>query len=280
MNKIGLIGVGKMGKPLLNNLLKQGYCVNTLLSPNTEPIDGVTGQTFYSRDINSFVLNSDVILSALPKSSITLNMVSSINNENKKTWIDLCSSCPKDAVKINRILNKQEIDYIDAPVSGGPKGMEDSNITSVVSGPRDVYQDSLDILRLYSSKIVYASEKVGTASMIKLANNTLLALNLVSTSEVMNVLKENDIDMHMALNFINNSSGKSHVSSQRYPDNILNGKHNFGFSYELHRKDILTFFNNSEIYADSMLETLHRIYNDPKNIELNDHTEIVNYWKS
>ena len=67
MNRIGLIGVGKMGKPLLNNLLKQGYCVNTLLSPNTEPIDGVTGQTFYSRDINSFVLNSDVILSALPK---------------------------------------------------------------------------------------------------------------------------------------------------------------------------------------------------------------------
>ena len=42
MNRIGLIGVGKMGLPLLNTLVKHGYYVNTLLSHNTKPIDGVT----------------------------------------------------------------------------------------------------------------------------------------------------------------------------------------------------------------------------------------------
>ena len=224
---------------------------------------------------------SDTIISVLPKSSDTLNLVSKIKDvNNKKAWIDLCSSCPKDVIKINKILDYNNIRYIDAPMSGGPEGMKKSNITTVVSGPSDVYQNNLNLLRLYSNKVIYASENIGTASMIKLANNTLLALNLVSTSEIMNVLKENDIDIHMALDFINNSSGKSHVSSQRYPDNILDGKHNFGFSYELHKKDVITFLNNSDVYTGSMLEVLHRIYNDPKNNELNDHTEIVNYWKS
>ena len=508
MNRIGLIGVGKMGLPLLNNLVKHGYYVNTLLRDNTTTIKNTTGQTFFANDINSFISKSDTIISVLPKSSDTLNLVSKIKDVNNlkvyetihnadavcfdvdstiineegintlakflgksseinkltelamdgnmdfresiqkrlnimkpsrtsindcmkanppqinpgtlelikdlqqngktvflisggfrlmikpiaaalgiiddhvyantlffdkegkyssfnineptstsegktkvitklkekygyksvvmigdgytdlmtkkvadafigfggnivrpnirkesdwyvysmdeirrvfnnkhllpknKTWIDLCSSCPKDVIKINRILDYNNIGYIDAPMSGGPEGMKKSNITTVVSGPSDVYQNNLNLLRLYSNKVIYASENIGTASMIKLANNTLLALNLVSTSEVMNVLKKNKIDIHSALEFINNSSGKSHVSSQRYPDNILNGKHNFGFSYELHKKDVITFFNNSYIYTDSMLEVLHRIYNDPKNNKLNDHTEIVNYWKS
>ena len=281
MNRIGLIGVGKMGLPLLNTLVKHGYYVNTLLRDNTTTIKDTTGQTFFANDINSFISKSDTIISVLPKSSDTLNLVSKIKDiNNKKAWIDLCSSCPKDVIKINKILDYNNIGYIDAPMSGGPEGMKNSNITSVVSGPSDVYRNNLNLLRLYSNKVIYASENIGTASMIKLANNTLLALNLVSTSEIMNVLKENDIDIHMALDFINNSSGKSHVSSQRYPDNILDGKHNFGFSYELHKKDVITFFNNSDVYTDSMLEVLHRIYNDPKNNELNDHTEIVNYWKS
>ena len=123
--------------------------------------------------------------------------------------MDLCSSCPNDVLEINNKLNKNNIEFIDAPVSGGPKGMRESNITTVASGPFETYNSFYDIIKVYSSKVFYCSQNVGTSSSIKLANNTLLAMNLISTAEVLNNLKSKNIDIVKALEFINNSSGKN-----------------------------------------------------------------------
>ena len=51
---------------------------------------------------------------------------------------------------------------------------------------------------------------------------------------------------------------------QRYPDNILNGKYNYGFSYNLHKKDILTFLNSKNIDDRFLLSKIRDIYKDKK----------------
>ena len=64
---------------------------------------------------------------------------------------------------------------------------------------------------------------------------------------------------------------------QRYPDNILNGKYNYGFSYNLHKKDILTFLNSKNIDDRFLLSKIRDIYKDKK-YEISqdmDHTEIT-----
>ena len=274
---IGWIGIGNIGMPLLKKLLKKKYNVNVLLEKNNNIFDNCL--TFKENEINKFINYNDKIISVLPNSKITYDIVNNIqNNKNKKYWMDLCSSCPKDVNKINNKLLKNNIEYIDAPISGGPKGIINGNITSIISGPENTFNIFNDIINIYSKKIFYVSDKVGTSSIIKLANNTLLAINLISSAEIINNLNKKNININNALNFINNSSGRNWATLQRYPDNILTNKYDYGFSYELHKKDVLTFIDNIDKINDNFILTqIKNIYEDNsyKLSEDMDHTEIV-----
>lgn len=275
--KVGLIGVGNMGAPLLRKLLNNHHYQVSLLLENNN-YSKYPCKVFTNNQLEEFIKDNSSIISILPNSRITYDLVSNINNRDPKIWMDLCSSSPKDVIKISHNLQSKHIKYIDAPVSGGPQGMKNGALTTIVSGPKKTYQDFLNIINLYSNKVFYVSEKVGTSSTIKLANNTLLALNLVSTAEIINILDEQSIDIPTALNFINNSSGRNWATLQRYPDNILTGKYDYGFSYNLHKKDVLTFLDSIETIKDNFLLTkIKDIYEDDQfNLGENmDHTEIV-----
>ena len=276
--RIGLIGVGNMGMPLLKQLTNNNYDVNVLINKSKNLKNLKNYKVFNKNELNNFIKYNSMIISVLPNSKITHDLVSNISNTDKKKWMDLCSSCPNDVLEINNKLNKNNIEFIDAPVSGGPKGMRESNITTVASGPFETYNSFYDIIKVYSSKVFYSSQNVGTSSSIKLANNTLLAMNLISTAEVLNNLKSKNIDIVKALEFINNSSGKNSATEERYPEYILTEKYNFGFSYDLHKKDILTFLNYIKPLDNRfLLSKIKEIYNDDKTKIHNDmdHTEIV-----
>ena len=276
---IGIIGLGNMGFPLFKKLIRNNFNVNVLIEKNnTQKL--IKCNVYKQNNLNDFVKNSSTIISVLPNSKITLDLVNNINTycfNDQKKWLDICSSCPNDVKTINKILNENNIKYIDAPVSGGPRGMADGTLTSIVSGPKKTYEDMLPIIKLYSDKIYYISHVVGTSSMIKIANNTLLALNLISAAEILNILDKKNINIKEALHFINHSSGRSWATLQRYPDHILTNKYDYGFSYELHKKDILTFLNNTEISDKFLLDKLKDIYQDNNSFlgENMDHTEIV-----
>ena len=276
---IGIVGLGNMGFPLFKKLIRNNFNVNVLIEKNnTQKL--MRCNIYKQNNLNDFIKNSSTIISVLPNSKITLEIVNNINTNSfndQKKWLDICSSCPNDVKNINKILNKNNIKYIDAPVSGGPKGMAEGTLTTIVSGPKKLYEDILPIIELYSDKIFYISDEVGSSSMIKIANNTLLALHLISAAEILNILEKKNINIKEALKFINNSSGRSWVTLQRYPDHILTNKYDYGFSYELHKKDILTFLNTTEISNKFLLDKLKNIYDD-KNFFLGenmDHTEIV-----
>ena len=225
--------------------------------------------------MNPFLDQSDTIISVLPRSETTLSLVESIDKNHNKDWLDLCSSNPKDVRVINAILSLKGFNYVDAPVSGGPKGIEEGKVSTIVSGQKGTVENLWPVISNYANNIYHISENVGTASMVKLANNTLLGMNLLTVAEVLKALENEDIDKEKALKFINVSSGRSWVTKQRYPDNILTNKYDYGFSYDLHRKDILTFMDSIDLekIQTPFLKELKDIYEEERSI--NDHTEIV-----
>ena len=99
---IGLIGVGNIGMPLLKKLLKKKYNVSVLLEKNNNIFEKCL--TFKENEIDNFINLNDKIISVLPNSKITYDIVNNVKNnkKNKKYWMDLCSSCPKDVTKISK----------------------------------------------------------------------------------------------------------------------------------------------------------------------------------
>lgn len=302
--RCGLIGTGQMGGPLLHHLYLKSHCTPNpsvqLTRVLTEPSMVTTVQTQLqeiqqdhtshlshsshsshwpqvppevtllesSRDehLKQFMEETDVIVSVLPKSTITREIVERMvdthsetteglddnydNDNNRvvpKRFVDLCSSNPRDVRQMAALLKHVHIDYMDAPVSGGPSGMRNQSLSCVVSGPSQTVEACrTDIFPLFANHIQYVGERVGIASALKLANNTLLAANLLSVDAVLNVLESNGIPNAMAIDFINTASGRSWVTQQRYPDQILPGRFQYGFSLALHAKDVVTFLQMGE----------------------------------
>lgn len=273
--RVGLIGMGGMGYPLFQNFLKQNLKINILMDPHY-PKQFQKATIFNSNQFHDFIEQSHLIFSTLPESSMTRKVVSFIPKPVSETtyWIDLCSSCPQDVSYINQRLEEMGIEYMDAPVSGDPQGMVEGTLSTVISGPITCYQQAYDVISSYNQNISYISDKVGTASAVKLANNTLVAANLISVAEVLTVLDKQNIDIDEALHFINSSSGRSWVSSHRFPEHILNNEFRSNFTYQRHQKDILTFLKNENLEDTYFLKTLAKIYGNPEH-QFKDHTEIV-----
>ena len=301
-------GTGKMGAPLLDNVLDHArkhpdrarvtgmlvehHQYNEVWKRWMDTDDDATRQirvldaSKYD-DFREWVENADVLLSVLPRSGITRQFAERVTlpyaPSEERRWVDLCSSDPDDTEHIAATLRRVGIGYVDAPVSGGSKGMSNKALSCVVSGEkRTVDLCREDVFPLFANKVQYVGDKVGTASRLKLANNILLAANLLSVNAVLRVLRNHGIAEDDAIVFFNSASGRSWVTQQRYPDHILPETHDYGFSLELHAKDVLSFMKDAEQQmpsddnASSVLTAVKAAYAGQVGCgDGVDHTEIV-----
>ena len=164
--RIGLIGLGNMGYPLFQNLLKRKYNVSVLLeTKNTDFIHQYN--TYYIHQIDKFVNNNDKIISVLPNSKITLDVVNEINlNEinlkeinKRKYWIDLSSSNPHDIINLRNKLKNLNIEFLNSEIFGSTTDMKNGKLLTILSGSKLAYHNCFDLINIYSKHINYLPPK-------------------------------------------------------------------------------------------------------------------------
>jgi 3-hydroxyisobutyrate dehydrogenase len=143
---------------------------------------------------------------------------------------------PEITRKISKTLQLREINFIDAPVSGGPKGANQGNIAIMVGGTKTQFSTIKPIMDDISSNIFYAGE-VGSGHSIKAGNNLLNLICRMATFEVISMLVKDGVKPETAVNIIQKSSGRNYATEITLPDNILSGKMFQGFSTGLMKKD-------------------------------------------
>jgi 3-hydroxyisobutyrate dehydrogenase len=147
---------------------------------------------------------------------------------------------------------------LDCPVSGGPEKAEMGNLTSMVSGNIDEYHKIKYYINLFSN--TNYTGPIGSAHAIKSINNLLNVSNLIIANEGINALSKLGIEPEIALSVINKSSGRSLMTEERLPMNVLNGKFNYGFKLNLMQKDTdlaLNLINNKE-YFEPIIKKINK----------------------
>lgn len=150
--------------------------------------------------------------------------------------IDMTTGEPEISRKISKALQSKEINFIDAPVSGGPKGANQGNIAIMVGGTKTQFSTIKPIMDDISSNIFYAGE-VGSGHSIKAGNNLLNLICRMATFEVISMLVKDGVSPETAVNIIQKSSGRNYATEITLPDNIISGKMFQGFSTGLMKKD-------------------------------------------
>ena len=150
IKKIGFIGIGLMGLPMAKNLLKAGYELKAFnrTESKAEPLKEFGAEIASS--IKDVVNGSDAVITMLTDDkAIDDVMYSSDFLDNLKsdaTVIDMSSVKPTTAIKHGNNLNSKNINYLDAPVSGGTIGAEEASLAIMVGGEQIVFDEVIDIL--------------------------------------------------------------------------------------------------------------------------------------
>lgn len=238
--KIGFIGLGNMGKPLAERLLLNNQLfVHDLNQKNLEYFTN-KGAIACSTP-SELASNTSRIFLCLPTSTIVEKVITGenglLNSTTKGSFIiDMTTGEPEVTRKIAEILEEKEINFIDAPVSGGPKGASQGNIAIMVGGTESQFSTIKPIMNSISSNIFYAG-KIGSGHSIKAGNNLLNLICRMATFEVISLLVKDGVDPKRAIEIIQKSSGRNYATEITLPDNILSGKMIQGFSTGLMKKD-------------------------------------------
>ena len=151
MMKIGFIGTGLMGLPMAKNLLKSDFKLKVFNRSinKAEPLKEFGAEI--SKTLGEVVKDNDFIITMLTDdSAVDAIMNNSDLLENLKsgsTVIDMSSVKPTTATKYGNSLKSKNINYLDAPVSGGTIGAEEASLAIMVGGEQSVFDNSINILK-------------------------------------------------------------------------------------------------------------------------------------
>ena len=190
--KIGFIGIGLMGLPMAKNILKAGYNLKAFnrSQSKAEPLKDFGAEI--SSTINDVVKESDVLITMLTDDTAIDDVMNSSNFlDNLKsgtTVIDMSSVKPTTATKYYNNLKLKNINYLDAPVSGGTIGAEEASLAIMVGGEQKVFDEVIDIFKTMGNPTLVGPS--GSGQVSKLANQVIVGLTIGAVAEAITLCEK------------------------------------------------------------------------------------------
>ena len=183
--QIGFIGVGLMGFPMAKNLLKSGYKLKAFNRTQDKAERLKEFGAEISTSIKDAVTNSDIIITMLTDDTAVKKVMSSDefvkNIKSNATVIDMSSINPVLSKKYAEILKEKNINYLDAPVSGGTIGAEEASLAIMVGGEEKIFKVCHDLLKKLGNPTLVGPVSSGQIS--KLANQIIVGVTIGAVAE-------------------------------------------------------------------------------------------------
>ena len=240
--KLSFIGLGVMGYPMAGFLSKAGhdvtvfnrtmskaekwcteYCGNLSESPKqaakgAEIVFICVGN---DDDVREVILHEDGAIHGLGKSAII---------------VDHTTASARLAVEVYNEARKHEINFLDAPLSGGQAGAESGQLTIMVGGDREVFDKVLPVMDCYAKACTLIGE-AGSGQKAKMVNQICIASLIQGLSEALHFAKRENLDIAAVMGAISKGAAQSWQMENRW-QTMIDDEFDFGFAVEWMRKDL------------------------------------------
>lgn len=251
----GFIGLGNMGGPMAQRLLDAGYALHVADSDPAKVQPLVACGAHACDSARAVGDAADVVFLSLPDGKVVQAVVNSQNGltqaRRAKCVVDLSTIGPAAARHACDTLAQHGIEYVDAPISGGPTGAERGTLAIMVACALPRYEALTQILSHFG-KPFYLGASAGQAQVMKLANNLLSATAVAITSEAMALGVKAGLDARTMIDVINAGSGRNSATMEKFPKAVLTGTFNVGFAARLAHKDVRLCLEEAERYGIPM----------------------------
>ncbi len=253
--KIGFIGLGIMGKPMVRNLIKGGYQVAVHDITAASVAEAVAGGAVAGGSSLKTAAQSDVIITMLPDGpdvdAAVLGAGGILEGARPGSIIaDMSSINPTVSQKIAAACAAKDVGFLDAPVSGGEPKAIDGTLTIMVGGDQDTFDKVLPVLQKMGSSVTLTGP-VGAGNVTKLANQIMVACNIAAMGEALVLATKAGLDPEVVFNAVKGGLAGSTVLNAKAPM-VIGRNFKPGFRIELHEKDL----RNALLAGESMKVSL------------------------
>ncbi len=265
--KVSFIGLGVMGYPIASHLSKNGHLVKVYnrtfsrakkwadkhkMSAATSPAEAAKDAEIIficintDADIKEVVCGENSILDSAKKGSVI---------------VDLSTASASLAVELASICQKQDVYFLDAPVSGGQQGAEEGKLAVMVGGEHSGLALAKPAIKCFAKQIVHIG-KAGSGQYAKMVNQICIAGVLQGLAEGLNFAKEVGLDIDKLLKVITQGAASSWQMENR-GKTMNQGKFDFGFAVDLMRKDLAIALKaanqiNAELPVTALIDQFYK----------------------
>ena len=239
--RIGFVGLGTMGRPMVHNLLKAGFPVTAYGRRKPVMDELVASGASAAGSPREVAKASDVVVTMLPDSPDVKEVVTGEGGalsgaKPGMVIIDMSTISPSVTREIADIAAGRGVEYLDAPVTGGEPGAIAGALSIMVGGKAEVYANCLPVFQALGKNIAHMGG-VGMGQAAKLCNQVICALNIEAVCEGLMLGAKSGLDLEKLLSVVTQGSAGSWMLSNLGPK-MLSRDFEPGFRVKLQQKDL------------------------------------------
>jgi len=242
MKKIGFIGVGVMGAPMVRNLLRAGFEV-CVFDANVSAVEAIAkAGARPAKSPAAVALESECVITMVTRGSdveqVLFGPEGVFDTIRPGTlYMDMSTIPPAATDAIGKRMLAKDVEMLDAPVGRTSQHAERGESLFMVGGLPAVLERARPVLERLGDTIVHCGP-LGSGIRMKVVNNFLASATNVATSEALALAEAAGIDPELARSvMLRTVAGQGHLGTT-YPAKVLKGDFSPGFRVDLVVKDV------------------------------------------
>jgi 3-hydroxyisobutyrate dehydrogenase len=212
MARIGFIGLGNMGLPMAQNLIKAGHSVNGF-DVSAEALDKLTSAGGVAvSSVAAAGISAEVVITMLPAGKevreVYLGQGGVLAATSPEALLIDCSTIDVETARaVAEAAAGHALAMLDAPVSGGVAGAQAATLTFMIGGSEQAFARAKPVLAAMGKTIVHAGGP-GNGQAAKICNNMILGASMIVVSEAFVLAEKLGLDAQKLFDIASKSSGQ------------------------------------------------------------------------
>lgn len=239
--RIGLVGLGFMGKPMARNLATAG-AVMTVHNRSRASVDELASEGMTpAASPEEVAETSDVIITMLTDTPAVEAVMTGPNGvfnglSAGKLVIDMSTTKVPATRTFGEGAADKGADYVDAPVSGGTIGAENGTLTIMAGGSDEAFARALPVLNVLGQRITHVGP-IGTGQVAKAANQVIVGLNIGAVAEALALARRAGADPAKVREALSGGFADSRIL-EVHGQRMIDGAFEPGAKSTIQRKDM------------------------------------------
>ncbi len=209
-SKLGFVGIGYMGRPIAQRLLKSGFRLTAYDRHRTKAEELIQYGGTVAENVAELSSSCDVVLSCLASDEAVLNIYKGAdgafaNAHRGSLVIDLSTVSPQTSQELSRLGSERGVGVLDVTISGSTPAAEQGALTLFGGGDQGCFSAAESIFRVIARKYFYLGPS-GSGATMKLVVNSLLGIGMQAIAEAVALGEKAGLDRNQLLDVLSETA--------------------------------------------------------------------------